>query len=293
MTDHPVVLDPSPTYVGLKSPAALLRRGSESAPVRTFTFAGGITNDDRPLAVERPVQVAFGDVPFGVMMLTPRDLEDFAYGFSLTEGVIGEPADLRGTTIVEDEGGLVLRIALTGTRLHAHLARKRALSGRTSCGLCGIEDLSALRRASATEGETAPTIRLAAIRDALAELDTRQPLNIETRAVHGAAWCGFDGALGPVREDVGRHNALDKLLGALLRDGTRPDAGFVLITSRASFEMVEKVATFGCRTLVSISAPTALALDRAVALDVTLLGVARRDAVTAFHGSERIVVDES
>ena len=291
MTDQPVFLDLSPTHRGLKAPAAALHEVSERAPVRTFTFAGDIANGDRPLAVELAVQVTFGDVPFGVMMLTPRDLDDFAYGFSLTEGVIGEPADLRGITVVEDEGGLVLHIVVTGARLHAHLARKRALSGRTSCGLCGIEDLSALRRAAAAVGETAPAIRLAAIRDALAALDTRQPLNIETRAVHGAAWCGFDGALGPVREDVGRHNALDKLVGALLRDGTRPDAGFVLITSRASFEMVEKVATFGCRTLVSISAPTALALERARALDLTLIGIARQDAVTAFHGAERILVE--
>ena len=291
MTDQPVFSDSRPTHGGLNNPVALLQGSSASAPVRTFTFSGDVADGHRPLAVERAVQVTFGDVPFGVMMLTPRDLEDFAYGFSLTEGVIGKPADLRGITVAENEEGLVLRIALTGPRLHAHLARKRALSGRTSCGLCGIEDLSALRRASAAEGETPPSIRLAAIRDALAALDTRQPLNIETRSVHGAAWCGFDGALGPVREDVGRHNALDKLVGALLRDGTRPDAGFVLITSRASFEMVEKVATFGCRTLVSISAPTALALERARGLNLTLIGIARRDAVTAFHGAERILVD--
>ena len=175
------------------------------------------------------------------------------------------------------------------SRLHAHLARKRALSGRTSCGLCGIEDLSALPRAGAASPAEAPRIALEAIRLALSALDERQPLNAETRAVHGAAWCGLNGALGPVREDVGRHNALDKLVGALLRDGTAPADGFVLITSRASFEMVEKVATFGCRTLVSISAPTALALDRARALDITLVGIARRDAVTAFHGADRII----
>jgi FdhD protein len=106
--------------------------------------------------------------------------------------------------------------------------------------------------------------------------------------VHGAAWCNFDGDILHAREDVGRHNALDKLVGALLRTGIAPAEGFFLITSRASFEMVEKVATFGARTLVAISAPTSLALERAISLDITLVGIARRDGVTAFHGADRI-----
>ncbi|MDX7949810.1 formate dehydrogenase accessory sulfurtransferase FdhD [Lichenihabitans sp. Uapishka_5] len=248
-----------------------------------------MTSGERRLATERPVQVVFGDVPFGVMMLTPDDLDDFAFGFSLTEGIIKTIADLRGVSVRVSDGGLVLRIDLAGARLHAHLARKRAMSGRTSCGLCGIEDLSALRRAQEAAQGPAPFVPLTAINTALANLERLQPLSAETRAVHGAAWCRFDGSVALVREDVGRHNALDKLIGALLRAGVAADDGFLLITSRASFEMVEKAAIFGCRTLVSISAPTALALERAQALDLTLLGIARRDSVTAFHGADRII----
>ena len=273
------------------SDEAVSGAGVQAAQARIFTFAGGVADGMRPVPVEQPVRVWFGGVPFGVMMLTPDDLEDFAYGFSLTEGVIADPRDIRGLAVESGAAGLELRLDIAGARLHAHLARKRALSGRTSCGLCGIEDLLALSRAAAPP-HAAPNVRLDAVRRAVAALDGRQALNSVTHAVHGAAWCGFDGALGAVREDVGRHNALDKLIGALLRAAVSPGDGFLLITSRASFEMVEKAALFGCRTLVAISAPTALAIDRARALDLTLLGIARRDAVTAFHGADRVVVDD-
>ncbi len=265
--------------------------GFQNVPIRVLTFAGEIRDKTRSVAIETPVQVTYADIPFGVMMLTPNDLEDFGYGFSLTEGIITSPADIKAVGLETLEDGLRLRIDLVGARLHTHLARKRALSGRTSCGLCGIEDLDALPRALARQGP-APTLSLDAIERAVGELDAQQPLGARTRAVHGAAWCGRDGAIKLVREDVGRHNALDKLIGALLRDGQSPDDGFVLITSRASFEMVEKVAIFGARTLVAISAPTSLALQRARALDITLVGIARRDGVTLFHGADRITSDK-
>ncbi len=264
---------------------------SRPTVARTLRFSGEADREARPLAVETPVQVSYAHVPFGVMMMTPADLEDFAYGFSLTEGVIERPDDVRGVAVEPAPDGLRLRVDLAGARLHAHLARKRAMSGRTSCGLCGIEDLAALPRATAGDRGPAPTVRLGAIGRALLALDSLQPLNAETRAVHGAAWCAPDGTVLTVREDVGRHNALDKLIGALLRGGVSAAEGFALITSRASFEMVEKVAAFGARTLVAISAPTSLALDRARALDLTLVGVARRDAVTVFHGADRIITE--
>ena len=242
----------------------------------------------RRVATEVPVQVLFGGVAFGIMMATPADLEDFAYGFSLTEGVVAAASEIRAVEVEEGEGAVRLAVTVAGARLQAHLARKRAMTGRTSCGLCGVDDLAALPRAAPPRG-AAPTVALSALRRALEALEAGQALNAATRAVHGAAWASRAGDILAVREDVGRHNALDKLIGACLRAGHDPAEGFLVVTSRASFEMVEKAATFGCRTLVAISAPTALAIARARALDVTLAAVARRDSVTLFHGAERIL----
>ena len=252
-------------------------------PSRVFALDGTLIREaEHEVAVELPVQVLFADIPFAVMMLTPRDLIDFAYGFSLTEGMIDAAADIREVTSVAVDDALTLRITLAGEKLHRHLARQRAMTGRTGCGVCGIDDLNALRRAKDRVGPGA-TISVAAVGRALSALDDRQALNLRTRAVHAAAWAGADGALLDVREDVGRHNALDKLIGALLRAGVDPASGFILITSRCSFEMVEKAATFGARALVAISAPTSLAILRARALDVALIAIARRDTVTIFH----------
>lgn len=257
----------------------------------TIGFAEGTPRAaPRVVATEAPVQVLFGGVPFGIMMATPADLTDFAYGFSLTEGVVGAAGEIRGVAVDASDGAVRVAVDVVGARLQAHLARKRAMTGRTSCGLCGIDDLAALPRAPGSSGE-APRVALRAIERALAALNAGQHLNAATRAVHGAAWATHDGDLLDVREDVGRHNALDKLIGAGLRAGRDPTSGFIVVTSRASFEMVEKAATFGCRTLVAISAPTALAIDRARALDVTLVGIARRDAVTVFNGAERVLVE--
>ena len=254
-------------------------------PSRIIAFDGAARDDTREVAVETPVQVAFADVPFAVMMLTPADLVDFAYGFSLTEGVIERADQIRGVEVGPLDDGIKLRIALAGERLHAHLARQRAMTGRTGCGVCGIDDIEALRRARAADGP-APRVSVAAIERALKALDTRQTLNIATRAVHGAAWATLDGEIALIREDVGRHNALDKLIGAALRAELDPTAGFVVITSRCSFEMVEKTASFGARILVAISAPTSLAIERARFLGVTLVAIARRDTLTVFHGGD-------
>jgi len=260
----------------------------EEAPATVLTFAGaGPVSALRAIPVEVPVNLIYGGIPFAVMMTTPSDLEDFAIGFSLTEGVIQKPEDIRGLRVEAEAGGLRLVIDLTPERLHEHLARKRALSGRTGCGVCGIEDLKALPQASRSHG-TAPGIALPALHRALTALEDRQRLNGLTHAVHAAAWADLDGTIIEVREDVGRHNALDKLIGALCRSGASPDNGFVIVTSRCSFELVEKVAVLGARALVAISAPTSLALERARHLDMTLIGIARRDGVSVFHGLERI-----
>ncbi|MDR7037118.1 FdhD protein [Methylobacterium sp. BE186] len=246
--------------------------------------------DARPLAVETPVNLVYGSVPYAVMMTSPSDLEDFAYGFSLTEGIVASAGEIRSARVEEGEGGLRLLVDLVPGRLREHLARKRAISGRTGCGVCGIDDLASLPVAEPRE---APRTRVSmrAISAALTALGPAQTLNRETRAVHAAAWARLDGSLVAVREDVGRHNALDKLIGALIRTGTDPAEGFLVITSRCSFEMVEKAAHLGAAVLVAISAPTSLALDRAKLHGMTMCAIARSDTLTVFTGAERLILE--
>jgi len=241
----------------------------------------------RELAVETAVNVVYAPIPFAVMMTTPADLVDFAYGFSFTEGVISKAEDITGVEIAEEELGLRLNISLRAGKMQAHLARKRALSGRTGCGLCGIEDLSALPQGVHRQAAKY-SLGAAAVERALAELEAHQPLNARTRAVHAAAFFSAGGALLAAREDVGRHNALDKLIGALLRAGVKAGDGFMVITSRCSFEMVEKAAMFGARALVSVSAPTSLALARAKAHNMALIAVARADSALVFNGQDYV-----
>jgi FdhD protein len=261
--------------------------GSIEVSVRDFSYDSGASGSNfaRAIAVEAPVQIVIGGAPFAVMMATPQDLEDFAYGFALTEQIAESLEDIRGVEVEGVEEGCKLRIALSGERLQAHLARGRAISGRTGCGLCGIEDFSQMPSPRPPVNPQ-PPIAPAAIRAALGELETRQPLNQLTRAVHAAAWCRRDGTIVLVREDVGRHNALDKAIGALARAGVARDSGFFVITSRCSFEMVAKAAIFGAGTLVAVSAPTSLALERAQRFGVRLIAVARRDQALCFDGGK-------
>jgi FdhD protein len=260
--------------------------GSVDVPVRVFSYDSGAGGNEltRAIAVEAPVQIVLGGAPFAVMMATPSDLEDFAYGFVLTEQIAESVADIRGIEIEGLEDGFKLKIALTSERLQAHLARGRAMSGRTGCGLCGIQDFSQMP-SPRPPLHPQPLIEPAAIRAAIGELDAWQPLNRMTRAVHAAAWCGRDGRIVLSREDVGRHNALDKAIGALARAGVAPDSGFFVITSRCSFEMVAKTAIFGAGTLVSVSAPTSLALERARRFGVRVIAVARGDQALSFEGA--------
>ena len=262
--------------------------GSIDVPVRAFSYDSGASGPEfsRAVAVEAPVQIVIGGAPFAVMMATPNDLEDFGYGFVLTEQIVDSVGDIRGVEVEGVEAGWKVKIAISGERLQAHLARGRAMSGRTGCGLCGIEDFSQMPSPHPPVERQAP-IAPDAIRTALSELEARQPLNQATRAVHAAAWCGRDGKIVLSREDVGRHNALDKTIGALARAGVAPDSGFFVITSRCSFEMVAKAAIFGAGTLVSVSAPTSLALERAQRFGVRLIAVARSDQALCFDSGEK------
>ncbi len=252
--------------------------------MREFRYDAGAVGAVRlrEIAEEIPVEIAFGGSPFAVMMASPLDLEDFAYGFALTEGAIGSMEDIRAVEVDLQTRQASLNIALNADAMRTHLARKRALSGRTGCGICGVEDMASLPKPPGRL-PPAPPVSPAAIGAAVRALSGEQALNQRTHATHAAAFADRNGALRRIREDVGRHNALDKLIGSLIREGTAPTDGFVVITSRCSFEMVVKTAVFGARTLVSVSAPTSLALETAAACDIELIAVARADHAFAFE----------
>ncbi len=256
--------------------------GAKRFLAREFSYAAATPGPARArwVAVEAAVALEFGGQPHAVMMASPADLTDFAYGFAFTEGVIEKAGDVRAVEIVESAAGVTLKVALTGSSLSAHMARERALIGRTSCGLCGVEDFAALPRP--TEVASAAPIAPEAVKIALTEFDRQQRLNALTHSAHGAAWCRRDGTILTLREDVGRHNALDKLIGALLLERVNPADGFILISSRCSMEMVAKAARFGVATLVSLSAPTSVALEMAGALGMTVIAVARADHALVF-----------
>lgn len=261
-----------------------MTQGSREVRADTVTFGSAkVTQSSRAVPVETPVEIVYGTIAYAVMMATPDDIEDFAIGFSLTEGVIEKASDIRSVTVETHPKGLRALVTLAPERLSQHLSRQRAMTGRTGCGVCGIDDINALPSATKQVFQSA-LITHEALHRAVQGLSSHQPLNDATRAVHAAAWCDVSGAILLSREDVGRHNALDKLIGALLREQKDAQSGFIVITSRCSYEMIEKTAAFGASTLVAISAPTSLAIERADALGITLYAIARTDGATQVSG---------
>ena len=248
---------------------------------------GAFVKRTRAIPEETAVAFTFNTASYAVMMATPQDLEDFAVGFSLTEGVIASADDIESIDIVEEDVGIELRIWLKAPQASEFLGRRRKMAGPTGCGLCGIESLTEAMRPPPKVGK-GRVFTPDQIMTALEALAPRQALNHETRAVHAAGF--FDPARGLValREDVGRHNALDKLAGALARDGATADQGIVLLTSRVSVEMVQKSAAIGAPILVAVSAPTALALRMAEACGMTLVAIARKDGFEIFTHPGRV-----
>jgi FdhD protein len=238
------------------------------------------------LAEEAPVELRYNGEPFAVMMATPADLEDFAFGFSLTEGRVASAAQIRGVAIHEQLEGYVVDVDATGVDAVDDEAA-RLLPGRSGCGLCGSRHLEDVLRPLARVPD-GPVLAPHALEQALEALAQHQPLNRQTGAVHAAAWASPEGDILLVREDVGRHNALDKLLGALVRGGVDVRGGFVLVTSRASYEMVTKAASLGVGVLAAISAPTALAVTLAQSCHLTLTGFVRPGRHVVYSHPERL-----
>lgn len=227
------------------------------------------------LAVELPVALEYNGIAHAVMLATPLDLEDFALGFSLSEGIVERASDVYEVEHVPGAGGHTLRVRIAAGAFAGLKERRRSLAGRTGCGICGTESLDQVLRPIVPLAMAPTRLAAVALAQATAQLPAAQPLQQQTGATHGAVWCDWDGTIRVAREDVGRHNALDKLIGALLRGRTDTAEGFALITSRASVEMVQKAATAGISVLAAVSGPTTLAVQTAQRCGLTLIGFAR------------------
>jgi phenylacetyl-CoA:acceptor oxidoreductase accessory protein len=260
---------------------------------------GGATRTEDLVAEEVPVALVYGGISHAVMLATPEDLEDFALGFSCSEGILARSSELYDLEQISQASGIELRMEIRAERQLALAERRRTLAGRTGCGLCGIDSLDQLAaRMCIPDRAAGPLPRVSigpgALRRAETELRSQQRLFDLTGAVHAAAWCAPDGSVLLMREDVGRHNALDKLIGARLsaRRGVPPGEcfadGFVLMTSRASYEIVQKAATVGISVVAAVSAPTGMAVRLAEAAGVTLIGFARGGQHSVYSHSGRI-----
>ncbi len=276
-------MKPSGDSAPVEARARPTSAGAEALRLR----AGAAISEPVEIAAEVPVALVYNNISHVVMMATPSDLADFGLGFSLSDQIIGEAGELQSLDIVDDRQGLQINMRIPAARSFALRGRRRNHAGLTGCGLCGVETLDQVHL-SLPRLAAGPVVDVSAIHKALSALPALQPLNRATGAIHAAAWCDLSGDVTIVREDIGRHNALDKLIGAMARLKIDPGTGFGVITSRCSFEMAQKAAAAGIRILVAISAPTSLALLVAERTGLSLVALARADSVTVYAGSERL-----
>ncbi|CAN7470152.1 formate dehydrogenase accessory sulfurtransferase FdhD [Phenylobacterium sp. LjRoot225] len=273
-----------PAQAGVATPSG----PATSRAFEVIRYGGaGAVRASRLAPEEAPVALVHDAATTAVMLATPADLEDFAVGFSLTEGLVEHASQIDALEVVETELGFEARVWLAAASGAVHAARRRRLAGPTGCGLCGIDSLEAALRPARRVGDG---LRVSAdqVYAAVEALAAAQSLGAATRAVHAAGRWRPDSGLVAVREDVGRHNALDKLAGALARSGEPAGDGILVLTSRVSVEMVQKAAAIGAQVVVAVSAPTALAVRTAEACGLTLVAVARADGFEVFTHSERI-----
>jgi FdhD protein len=240
------------------------------------------------IAAEVPIALEYNGISHAVMLATPADFDDFALGFSLSEGLIDRPSEIYDIEVQPSPAGITLAIDVASAAFSRLKAWRRTLAGRTGCGICGTESLDQVLRPVPDLSASGPRIGPEALGRANAMLPPLQPLQRETGAAHAAAWCAPTGDVVLVREDVGRHNALDKLIGALARTRFDPAGGFVLITSRASVEIVQKSARVGIALVAAVSAPTSLAIRVAADCGQTLVGFARGAEFSLYTHEHRI-----
>lgn len=273
-------------------PRALVAGHSRSRPLVAARAAirvrdGRAERITDAVAAEVPVVLVYNGESHAVIMASPADLDDFALGFSLTEGFISDPTEIQAIEVQDVALGLEVRITVPEDRAERLMARKRAVEGRTGCGLCGILSLDQAVRPLPVMA-SAPQVEASAVTKALAALPALQTANRASGAAHAAAWCALDGSVAVVREDVGRHNALDKLVGALARSRIDRAGGFCILTSRFSAELVQKCAIAGIAVVAAVSAPTSLAIELAEQAGLTLIGFARGQGFTIYSRGDRI-----
>ncbi len=261
--------------------------GSVHRPARRLTAAGVETRDEI-VAEEVAVALVYNGISHAVMMATPCDLEDFARGFSLTERIVEKASEIHDIEVESVGRGIEVRLKIANQRMAGLQERRRSLAGRTGCGLCGVDSLDAALR-PVPVSQAAGTVSRAAIERAMASLPGQQRINSLNGATHAAGWATADGTLALVREDVGRHNALDKLGGALAASAALREGGFVVVTSRCSYEMVQKAAALGAVAVAAVSAPTSLAIETAEQAGIALVAFVRDGRLTVYANAQRIL----
>ena len=278
--------------MGQASNLADLATGSEVLePVQVQRWkAGHLTTADDIVAVETPVSLEYNGISHAVMLASPSDLADFALGFSLTEGILHDASELYECEVVEQEQGMLVQMHIAAERFMQLKNKRRNLTGRTGWGLCGAESLDhAIRHPSPVNHQH--VMRASLLFAGMQAMQELQPLQQRSGATHAAAWMDANGMISCVREDVGRHNALDKLIGALVQAKTNFTQGAVFITSRASYEMVQKAASMNIGIIAALSAPTSLAIKLAEEANVTLAGFVKRDSHVIYAHPERLLVN--